>query len=340
MIIKEIKIKEYQKKFISKAYFGQELLDTRKGWYLEIITDQGVGIGEASPVPFMSRESHSEAGYALDGFKIALKDIDYDVAIEELLLLSGVHGFNSPSAKFAIQSAAYDIASQIENKTISQFLNPNSSNKININALFNDHCTVELNKTEVLKIKIHSSNIYEIKSSIEKIVNKYPSNIKMRIDFNGCLDLVSAIRICKDLEVYNIDYLEQPLSFDSLEDLCELRMHTNIPIAVDESLIDYKSAQELIQKSAADIFIVKPTLLGGYDDMQKLITLCKKENIRLVITSSFETEIAQRFIAHLIAAFNITEYCGVFNVKLFEEESIPDINNSQYIIFNKLGLSI
>ncbi len=340
MIIKEIKIEEYKRNFLSKVYFGQELFSDRRGWYLKIITDSGTGIGEASPLPYMSKENHSEAGYALDGFKIALKDIDYDVSIEELLLLSIIHGFNVPSAKFAIQSAVYDIASQIKNQTISKFLNPEANNKININALSNNNCIINSNETKILKIKIHSSNVYEINESIEKILTQYPNNIKLRIDFNGALDLVKAIRICKSLENYNIDYLEQPLSVSSLQDLYELRTHTNIPIAVDESLIDYESAKELISESAADVFIVKPTLLGGYDDLEKMVDLCKKENIRLVVTSSFESKIAQLFITHLIASFNIDEYCGVFNVRLFEDEYYPEIIDSQCVIPKSSGLNI
>ncbi len=340
MIIKDIEIKEYQKTFLSKIYFGQELFDIRKGWYLKIKTDDIFGIGEAAPIPFMSKESHTDAGYALDGFKIALQDISYDVSIEELLLLSDVHGFNSPSAKFAIQSAVYDLESQLQNKTISRFLNPQSSNKININTLVHEKSVITNENTKVLKIKIHSNSIYEIKDSIEQLLVTYSNDVKLRIDFNGCLDLVKGIRICRELESYNIDYIEQPLAIDNLDDLCELRMHSNIPIAVDEGLFDYNFAEKLIQESAADVFIIKPTLLGGYDDLNKIADLCTENNIRLVLTSSFETKIAQLFIAHMIISLNVQEYCGVFNVKLFDDEPDSPILNSQYIVSEKPGLNI
>ena len=340
MIIKNIEIKEYQKTFLSKTYFGQELFDIRKGWYLKIKTEEKFGIGEAAPIPFMSKESHADAGYALDGFKIALQDIDYDVSIEELLLLSDVHGFNNPSAKFAIQSAVYDLESQFQNKTVSQFLNSQSSNKININTLVHENSIITNDNTKVLKIKIHSNSIYEIKDSIDQLLDTYSNDIKLRIDFNGCLDLVKGIRICKELESYNIDYIEQPLAIDNLDDLYELRMHSNIPIAADEGLFDYNFVEKLIQESAADVFIVKPTLIGGYDDLNKIADLCTENDIRLVLTSSFETRIAQLFIIHMIASLNIREYCGVFNVKLFEDEPDFPILNSQYIISEKPGLNI
>ena len=61
------------KNFISKVNFGQELHDIRKGWYVKIITDEVTGIGEAAPIPSISTECHSQYGYALDGFSLALE---------------------------------------------------------------------------------------------------------------------------------------------------------------------------------------------------------------------------------------------------------------------------
>ena len=40
---------------------------------------------------------------------------------------------------------------------------------------------------------------------------------------------------------FNIDYIEQPMPALELEDLAELRYHTKIPIALDESLSDFNS---------------------------------------------------------------------------------------------------
>ena len=44
----------------------------------------------------------------------------------------------------------------------------------------------------------------------DDILNHFPSHIKLRLDFNGRLDLSRSIRLCKELKSYNIDYIEQP----------------------------------------------------------------------------------------------------------------------------------
>ncbi len=332
MVIKEIKIHEYQKTFISKVYFGQELHDIRKGWYIKIIADEATGIGEAAPIPSISNECHSQAGYALYGFSLALKDINYDVSNEELLMLSQIHANQSPSAKFAIQTAIYDILSQINGKSISMYINSDSGKHININSILHDNCTIAPKDTKILKVKIHNHNIYDIRESIDEILRNYPTDVKLRIDFNGSLDLAKSIRIARELEQYNIDYLEQPIPAERLNDLYELRMNSSISVAIDESLTDYASAEKIIEESAADVLIIKPTLSGGYDDIDKIVNLCQRDKIRWIMTSSFETEVAQKSILHLIAAYNSKEYCGLFNIKLFSDEISPIIKNSSFII--------
>ena len=82
---------------------------------------------------------------------------------------------------------------------------------------------------------------------MNQISSLYNPEVKFRIDINGQFDLVKAIRFCKSMEQFNIEYIEQPLPKEELEDLSGLRMHTEIPIAVDESLTDYEpysTAQE------------------------------------------------------------------------------------------------
>ena len=99
-----------------------------------------------------------------------LKDINYDVSNEELLMLSDIHANNSPSAKFAIQTAIYDVLSQANNKSISMYINLNSEKKININSILHDNCTIKSKRCKILKVKIHNNNIYMI---FENQLRKY-----------------------------------------------------------------------------------------------------------------------------------------------------------------------
>ena len=83
---------------------------------------------------------------------------------------------------------------------------------------------------------------------IDDILRLYPEGIKLRIDFNENLDLPRAVRACKELKQYNIDYIEQPLSREKFSDLYDLRMSTDLPIGVDESLTDFDSVNKIIDE--------------------------------------------------------------------------------------------
>ena len=332
MKINKIYIERYEKSFISNIKLGNQYFKKRSGWYIKIYANQYCGVGEAAPIPLISIEDYDATGYALEGFKLALEGIDYDVQLEELLLLSKTHGFNVPSAEFAIEAAIYDLFSQANNQSVAQYLNDNALDLININSINHSQSTIAIGDTKVLKVKVDEKNIFSIKDRIDEALKPYSYDTKIRIDFNGGLDLTKAIRVCKELESYNIDYIEQPLPKENIEDFYELRLTTSIPIAIDESVTDYDSVDNIINLGAADVLIVKPTITGSYDEIKKIVKLANKEGLRVVVTSSFETSIAQKYILNIISALQVSEYCGVFNIKLFEDDILPAFIKSNYKI--------
>ena len=332
MKINKIYIERYEKSFISNIKLGNQYFKKRSGWYIKIYANQYCGVGEAAPIPLISIEDYDATGYALEGFKLALEGIDYDVQLEELLLLSKTHGFNVPSAEFAIEAAIYDLFSQANNQSVAQYLNDNALDLININSINHSQSTIAIGDTKVLKVKVDEKNIFSIKDRIDEALKPYSYDTKIRIDFNGGLDLTKAIRVCKELESYNIDYIEQPLPKENIEDFYELRLTTSIPIALDESVTDYDSVDNIINLGAADVLIVKPTITGSYDEIKKIVKLANKEGLRVVVTSSFETSIAQKYILNIISALQVSEYCGVFNIKLFEDDILPAFIKSNYKI--------
>ena len=141
------------------------------------------------------------------------------------------------------------------------------------------------------------------------------------------------------MEKFNVDYIEQPIMKDNLEDLSELRYHTEIPIALDESLTDFISAESIIEMQAADIFIIKPMISGGFHESGKIINLAISENIRTIITSSLESIIGQAACLHLASAHEISEACGLANDYLLNKDNASlTINAGVANIPNKNGL--
>ena len=175
-----------------------------------------------------------------------------------------------------------------------------------------------------------------------QIALSYRSHVQFRIDINGQLDLVKAIRFCKTMEQFNIEYIEQPLAPNKIEDLSELRMHTNIPIALDESLTNIESAKQIVNAQAADIFIIKPMIIGDYNEIKDIINLARANDIRCIITNMLDGAINRMACIHIASANNLRSACGLSMDNLFDSElyQTPNIINGKILIPKKYGLGL
>ena len=171
----------------------------------------------------------------------------------------------------------------------------------------------------------------------EKIIKNHP-NIKLRLDFNGSLNLNEAKKWINELSSFNIDYIEQPLPKEQILELSELHSFSKIPIAVDESIVNLDSAYKIIENNCADIFIVKPMISGGFINSKKIVELATKNNIKSIITTTLETEIGFLANAHIASALNITDYCGLSTWNLFLKNPPSYIIDNNIFISDKPGL--
>ena len=192
-----------------------------------------------------------------------------------------------------------------------------------------------------MKVKLGFRNLFDEIKNMESLTQSYGENVQFRLDLNAALDLPRAIRFCKEMEQFNVDYVEQPIAADNLEDLAELSYHTTIPIAVDESLMDINSAEQIIEMQAADVFIIKPMVSGGFTECRKIIELAKLENIRSIITTSLETSVGQAACLHIASANEISEACGLATGSLLSEDSLQiSIEDGVTSVSNIPGLGV
>ena len=144
------------------------------------------------------------------------------------------------------------------------------------------------------------------------------------------------------MEKFNIEYIEQPLPKNDFNDLSELRMHTSIPIAVDESLISIESAEKIIDSQAADIFVIKPAMIGDYDEINKIINLANQNDIKCIITNMLDGAVNRMACLHIAAAYNISDDCGLSMDNLFESNlyQTPKVINGKLTIPKISGLGL
>jgi len=330
LIISHFQVIPYSIPFVKPLQTAGETYTHREGIWLKLQSEKFMGFGEAAPLSGFSRETLKEVHYALEGFHHTIEGGNFES--EELFSLIEVHSQNIPSVRFSLETAIYDILAKEAELPLAKFLTPNAKTEILVNGIAGVHFYGD--GFSVIKVKVGFRNLFDEIENMEYLTESFGNEICFRLDANGVFDLPQAIRFCKEMEKFNIDYIEQPLPANNLEDLAELTYHTEIPIAVDESLTDFTSAQKIIDEQAAQIFVIKPMISGGFTECEKIIHLAKTENIRTVITSSLETSIGSAACLHLVLANEITEVCGLATGCL-----LSDDKPLSPILGGKIGLS-
>ena len=324
MKISQFTVTPYSIPFVKPLQTSEKTYIHREGVWLQLQWEDNTGVGEAAPLEGFSQENVKEVQYALEGFHQAIDGVSFDS--DDLLSLVNIHTEGIPSARFALEMAVFDLLAQEEKKPLALYLNPHATTEIAVNGISGIHMPGDGFK--VIKVKVGFRNLFDEIEHLVMLTQSFGKDILFRLDVNGAFDLPQAIRFCKEMEAFNIDYIEQPLPAEELVDLAELSYHTEIPIAVDESLTDYSSAEKIIENQATDVFVIKPMVSGGFTESKKIINLAKEENIRIVITSSLETNIGRMACLHLAAANEITDACGLSTgVLLNEDTTSPVIEN-------------
>jgi len=83
----------------------------------------------------------------------------------------------------------------------------------------------------------------------------------------------NAIKMAKALEPLNPFFLEEPVLWENIDAMAEVKANTKIPIATGERLITIHGFRELIQKRAVDIIQPDPILTGGILETIKIATM-------------------------------------------------------------------
>ena len=136
-----------------------------------------------------------------------------------------------------------------------------------------------------VKVKVGQRPIEDEISLIYEVGKVIP-DVKLRIDANRAWQLTEAKRFIDAVANLNVDYLEEPVK--SPADLLSLIPESAIPIALDET-VRHKGADIILD--LAQVYVVKPSLMGGLLIANELIEQSLEAGKRCVISSSWESGI-------------------------------------------------
>lgn len=107
------------------------------------------------------------------------------------------------------------------------------------------------------------SDIDEDVQMVRGVRDAVGDRLKLRIDPNRAYSLEQATELCQRIEEYDLEYLEQPIAAEPLNEARELRQRTRVPIALNESVVEPESVLRILQESAAAFLLPDTHIAGG-----------------------------------------------------------------------------
>ena len=127
--------------------------------------------------------------------------------------------------------------------------------------------------------------------------------ILLRGDANGAWSERAAGEALAALESFDFDFVEQPLPAEDVAGLARLRRRSTVRIAVDESISTEEGALRVIAAEAAQVFVLKPAMLGGAARALEIATLARTAGSDVVFSHAFESAVGAHHALHCAAAW-------------------------------------
>jgi len=162
--------------------------------------------------------------------------------------------------------------------------------------------------------------------------------IALRLDANRAWEWEDALKFAEAVQDFNIEYCEEPL-LDSNK-LEKLHLQTGMPLALDETLWYAPTPKsdtpaKHVSLSGIRALILKPSILGGWNNTKMWIEHAQKNGIHCVLSSCFESGLGLNWIAFMANEL-MSEQCpaGLDTSKWFEQDLIEPrflIQNGNYV---------
>jgi o-succinylbenzoate synthase len=160
---------------------------------------------------------------------------------------------------------------------------------------------------------------------VEAVRDALGPNGKVRIDANGGWSVDEALHAVRELNRFDLEYVEQPCA--SVEELADLRRRLarsglSVPIAADESIRRAQDPYLVAEREAADIAVLKVQPLGG---VRACLQIAERIGLPVVVSSALETSIGIRAGLALAAALPELPYaCGLNTVALLADDLVME----------------
>jgi len=290
----------------------------RESAVLELHDDDGVaGLGEAAPWPGFGDETIAASRAALEQALPLLRESTLEPAEWPLDLVMRLA--DAPAARAAVEGALCDLAARRAGQSLAAFLRglaglpaDGALERVAVNALLAERepeaLRVEAARAReagfaAAKLKVGGGPLVGDIARVRAARDGLGPAVALRLDANGGWSEAQAREALAALAPFNPDYVEQPVAAAQLEAMARLRAEGTVRIAADESLSQVNGLQHVLDAGAADLVVLKPSLLGGPLAALAAARRAREAGCEVVYTHAFESAVGRAHALHCAAAW-------------------------------------
>lgn len=274
--------------------------------YVYLLGDGIIGRGEAAPSKRYDESTPKIAEVLESGIEIPSAD---DILESwEAGLTAQAEGIKALES--ALSMAALDWYCQKDGLSLHQYFNaekentPVTSFTVAIGEIDNIPQKIrEAKPYTIIKVKLGTEEDKDIINAVRDCTDK-----PIRVDANEGWTLEQGIVMCQWLSERNVQFVEQPLPADALDETSVLRDESPLPIFADENSLTSEDIPKIAY--AFDGINIKLMKCGSLFEAKRMIDSARKHDLKIMLGCMVESSVGITAAAHLSPLVDFADLDG------------------------------
>jgi L-alanine-DL-glutamate epimerase-like enolase superfamily enzyme len=277
--------------------------------FIRVHTDAGFyGVGECSAFPMIVGETQDTCLVMAKEFARLWKGKN---ALDIPARLQQLHDFTAGNStiKSAFDIALYDMAAKNAGLPLYRFLGGarrSIESDITIGiaepaAMAQKAIELKQSGATILKVKLGKDAKSDVER-IQQIREAVGSEVKIRVDANQGWNFDDAVYALQDIDIYDIEFCEQPMRTWYDDRLPELKKLSPVKIMADESVYNHHDARKQMESNSCSYINIKFSKSGGISEAKKIHDLAAEKDIPCMMGGMLESRIALSAKLHFVYA--------------------------------------
>jgi L-alanine-DL-glutamate epimerase-like enolase superfamily enzyme len=298
---------------------------------VEVSTDEGVtGIGECPGHPHVALVG--EVLGAIAKTIVGQDPLRIERILSVLMARRGLHHFRHAAniALGGVETALWDIAGKIADQPLANLFGGRVRDRVPYYFYVPMASSEEMAAAAAKGAARGFETIY-LKSGFDRqkdvadvaaVRAAVGPQVNLRIDANEAWSVADAISIARELEPYDLEFIEQPVSMYDIDGLARVRRAVRTPIAANQAAWLEFDVLEIVRRRAADVILTCPHQLHGLLAFRKVASLCELAGLPIIKHSFGDLGITTLAAAQVLSTLPAATLANQTHYNLLDDDVI------------------